>query len=104
MPAPMRPTGAIGRGAADSDFGKILAAFIAEKRQPAQVSPAVLAWERFRTLAERQGWAVELTPRGRTCCRKAGSVVFGPGSGTDYRNLLARIGHVDAYRAKWLRP
>ena len=40
------------------------------QRQPAQVSPAVLAWEHFRTLAERRGWTVELTPRGRTKCTK----------------------------------
>ena len=30
-------------------------------------------------------------------------MVLGPGSGTDYRNLIARIGHADVYRAKWLR-
>ena len=40
MPAPMRPTGAIGRGAADADWVRSDAAFIAEERRSPQVLDA----------------------------------------------------------------
>jgi hypothetical protein len=64
------------------------------------ISEAATAWETARDFAQSKGWSVELTPRGRTICRKAGSVVFGPGHGSSvaaYRDLIDRLGYVDGF-------
>jgi hypothetical protein len=67
------------------------------------LSEAPQPWEAVRDFAQAKGWAVELTPRGRTVCRKAGSVVFGPGHGASidvYKDLIDRLGHVDRFMAQ----
>jgi hypothetical protein len=69
-------------------------------------SEAAQAWLAVRRLAESHGWQVDLTPRGRTCCRKAGAVVYGPGHGPDlnaYRDLIWRLGHADGSMSVWQR-
>jgi hypothetical protein len=61
-----------------------------------QVSAAASAWERVRDFAVAKGWILELMPRGRTRCTKAGSVEYGPGHGAciaAYRDLIDRLGY-----------
>jgi hypothetical protein len=67
---------------------------------PVDVSPAMFAWEKFRDFAQSKGWTVELTPCGRTMCAKRWSIIFGPGSGTDYADLINRLGYVDGFMKK----
>jgi hypothetical protein len=67
------------------------------------LSESARAWERVRGLAEASGWAVELTPRGRTKLTKLGSVLFGPGHGATiavYDEMLERMEHVDRFMAR----
>ena len=103
MPAP-RSDGAARTPAVEGSGGDA-ATSITDPLCP-QVSEAATAWETVRDFAQTKGWTVDLTPRGRTCRRKAGSVVFGPGHGASvhaYRDLISRLGYVDAFMARWGR-
>jgi hypothetical protein len=70
------------------------------------LSESARAWERVRDFAVAKGWTVDLTPGGRTRCAKAGSFVFGPGSGASicaYHELIERLEHVDGFMAAHTR-
>ena len=69
------------------------AATIARQRQPAQVSPAVLAWAHFRTAARLDRRANTARPHEVHQGRLSGVRAW---LWYDYRNLIVRIGHADA--------
>jgi hypothetical protein len=66
-------------------------------------APLEITWPTLISFVRLKGWTTELSPRGRLCLRKQGSVVFGacPGaSSAAYAELLERLGHIEDFMAR----